>query len=84
MSKVFCKRCLMDEVLSEAEYIHMKEYISAIDDYIKSSDEEYKRRLNICKECDLLINGMCKLCGCFVEIRAAVKKNYCPNKNRYW
>lgn len=74
----------MDEVLSDEEYIHMKEYISAIDDYIKSSDEEYERRLNICKECDLLINGMCKLCGCFVEIRAAVKKNYCPNKIRYW
>ena len=65
----------MDEVLSEEEYLHMKEYISAIDDHIKSSDKEYEKRLNICKECDSLINGMCKLCGCFVEI---------PNKNKYW
>ena len=53
--------------------------------YTSNNLEKYPEgRLNICKECDLLINGMCKLCGCFVEIRAAVKKNYCPNKNRYW
>ena len=45
MSKTFCRRCLMDEVLSEEEYLHMKEYISAIDDHIKSSDKEYEKRL---------------------------------------
>lgn len=74
----------MDEVLSKEEYLHMKEYLSAIDDYIKTDTEEYEERLKICKECNSLINGMCKLCGCIVEIRAAVKKNYCPNKNKYW
>lgn len=74
----------MDEVLSEAEYEHMKEYISAIDDYIKTSSKEYERRLNLCRNCECLINGICKICGCFVEIRAAVNKNYCPNKNKYW
>ena len=74
----------MDEVLSKEEYLHMKEYLSAIDDYIKTDKEEYEERLNICKECDSLINGMCKHCGCFVEMRAAVSKNYCPDKNRYW
>ena len=25
-----------------------------------------------------------KLCGCYVEMRAAVKKNYCPNIERKW
>ena len=35
-------------------------------------------------ECDNLINGMCKICGCFVEMRAAVKKNYCPDIEKYW
>ena len=74
----------MDEVLSEAEYKHMKDYINAIDSYIKTNKEEYERRLSLCKSCDYLINGMCKHCGCFVEMRAAVSKNYCPDKNRYW
>lgn len=74
----------MDEVLNEAEYKHMKDYISAIDDYIKTNKEEYERRLSLCKRCDYLINGMCKHCGCFVEMRAAVSKNYCPDKNKYW
>lgn len=74
----------MDEVFSEAEYAHMKEYIESIDDYIKTDKEEYEKRLKLCKECDCLVNGMCRICGCFVEMRAAVTKNYCPNKNRYW
>ena len=47
-------------------------------------EEEYKKRLDICKECDNLINGMCKICGCFVEMRAAIKKNYCPNIEKHW
>ena len=51
---------------------------------IKTPEEDYHMRLNTCMECDNLINGMCKLCGCFVEMRAAVKKNYCPNIDKKW
>ena len=74
----------MDEVLSEDEYKSMKEYISSIDDYIKTGSEEYESRLKLCRNCESLVNGMCKLCGCFVEIRAAVNKNYCPSTKKYW
>ena len=62
----------------------MQEYISNIDMHIRTDGEEYKNRLDICKQCDNLVNGMCKICGCFVEVRAAVKNNYCPNIDKYW
>ncbi len=38
----------------------------------------YETRLSLCKECDLLLDGMCRACGCFVELRATMKKNSCP------
>lgn len=84
MENRFCKKCLLDKVMGEAEYKHMKDYISNIDSEIKVTEEDYKNRLNTCIECENLINGMCKLCGCFVEMRAAVKKNYCPDIERKW
>lgn len=84
MKQRFCKKCLLDELFEEKEYQHLQDYIRNLDNHIKTEDEEYKKRLDICKQCDNLINGMCKVCGCFVEMRAAVKKNYCPNVDRHW
>lgn len=84
MENRFCKKCLLDKVMGDAEYKHMQDYIKNIDRDIKTPEEDYNIRLNTCMECDNLINGMCKLCGCFVEMRAAVKKNYCPNIDKKW
>lgn len=44
----------------------------------KASDELYQERLATCKECDYLFEAMCKSCGCYVEIRASVRKQNCP------
>lgn len=71
-------------MFEEREYKHLQDYIENLDKHIKTEDEEYKKRLDICKGCDNLINGMCKICGCFVEMRAAVKKNYCPDIDKHW
>ena len=48
------------------------------------SKEEYEERLRICTECDSLMNGMCGVCGCYVEMRAAVKTHYCPDVKKRW
>ena len=84
MNQRFCKKCLLDKLFEEKEYKHLQDYIKNLDEYIKTEDKEYKERLGICMKCDNLINGMCKVCGCFVEMRAAVKKNYCPDTEKYW
>jgi hypothetical protein len=84
MNQRFCKKCLLDKLFEEKEYQHLQDYIKNLDEYIKTEDKEYKERLGICMKCDNLINGMCKICGCFVEMRAAVKKNYCPDIEKYW
>lgn len=41
---------------------------------------KYQRRLSICKECEKLLSGMCRMCGCYVEMRAAIALRDCPGK----
>ncbi|MFQ7747018.1 MAG: DUF6171 family protein [Eubacteriales bacterium] len=33
---------------------------------------------------DSLRNGMCALCGCFVEVRAAKKRQHCAQSEKIW
>ncbi len=76
-----CRRCLTREMLGQKEYFqNLHEYINNLDEDIKAEEALYEDRLAVCKECDLLLQGMCRTCGCYVELRAAVKKNACPNK----
>ena len=41
-------------------------------------DEISSVRLDVCKECEKLNQGTCLACGCYVEIRAALKNGKCP------
>ncbi|MDS0524677.1 DUF6171 family protein [Clostridium sp. SHJSY1] len=79
-----CKRCLIQDSINNKYYKTVLEYINSLDASIKTDDTTYKLRLSLCKECDFLINGICNQCGCFVEIRACKKDNYCPNINSKW
>lgn len=71
----------MRDMLDKQEYFkNLQEYIDNLDPETKVSDEIYEQRLKVCTECDLLLEGMCRSCGCYVELRAVLIKNYCPNK----
>lgn len=71
--------------MSESEYfVDLRSYIDNIDSELKANKEEYEKRLDICKGCDNLISGMCGKCGCYVELRAVMKKGYCPDVERRW
>ena len=51
----------------------------------KSYDPEtYAARLNICRTCDNLHSGTCALCGCYLEARAAKKRQGCPKVPEMW
>ena len=71
----------MREMQDKTEYFqNLRIYIENLDPDTKAGEELYERRLGVCKECDLLLEGMCRSCGCYVELRAAVEKNVCPYK----
>ena len=80
-----CKRCLLHEAAEEDTLRSIKERIDKLSEKEKADDELYGKRLNECRNCDNLISGVCMKCGCYVEFRAAFKKNNCPNtKDRRW
>lgn len=75
-----CKKCLLKEFNEQEYYDKLDKYITGLDAAIRADDELYQSRLTTCKECDKLSEGTCLGCGCFVELRAAVKKSRCPYK----
>lgn len=80
----FCKKCLVRDFDTGELFRTMQEYIARIEEDIKTPDAEYEKRLEICSGCDSLRNGMCGVCGCYVEMRAAIKNNYCPAIRKKW
>ena len=75
-----CYKCLLRDMDQNEYFQNLHDYIENLDEDIKVSSQLYDERLAVCKECDNLLEGMCKACGCYVELRAAVKKNKCPYK----
>ena len=63
---------------SEKVLNDIKKAVDRLGEDAKVSDEEYERRLGICKECEYLWEGTCNKCGCYVELRAATKLSDCP------
>ena len=79
-----CRRCLLSEMSDKQYYETVHDYVASLPEDIKTASDEYGRRIEICRACDDLINGMCRFCGCFVEARAAKKSNRCPKDDRIW
>ena len=79
--ELICKKCLLRE-MAEADAAMIKKYVDAIKGEDRVPEKEYEARLAVCKACDRLNAGTCNACGCYVELRAAVKKNRCPY--RHW
>lgn len=77
-----CKRCLVRELAgAEETYRSLREYIDNLNPEDKVTTEEYECRLDRCRECDMLLQGTCRKCGCYVELRAILKNKTCPSGN---
>lgn len=73
-----CKRCLLREL--DGEYFRsIYQYIENLPPEQKAGEEICRARLALCRDCSFLQNGMCALCGCFVEVRAAKAALGCPD-----
>ena len=76
-NKKHCLKCLLREMNQETYMDNLYDYIRRLDEDIKADQALYEERLSVCKECDYLQEGMCRACGCFVELRAVIKNNVC-------
>lgn len=85
MSKPFCRRCLLEDMPSEAEMArNVRELVALLPDAIRAPQEVTAHRLDACRACDHLRSGMCELCGCYVELRAAKLPLRCPDLPARW
>ena len=80
----FCRKCLTREMDQTEYFQNLHEYIAHLDTDLKVDDAVYETRLAHCKAGDELYQGMCRICGCYVELRAAMKKNRCPQVHPRW
>ncbi|MCR5332111.1 MAG: DUF6171 family protein [Lachnospiraceae bacterium] len=79
-----CKRCMLYELADKAAYQSVKNYIDALAPEQRIADEEYHRRLEICRGCDMFLAAMCRKCGCYVEVRAIRPDSHCPKGQDCW
>ncbi|MCC8049515.1 MAG: DUF6171 family protein [Clostridiales bacterium] len=79
-----CRKCLLYEETEEAFREKLAGYLANLDDDDRVDQATYEARLTKCSECEHILNGMCRLCGCFVELRAAIKVRKCPDVERRW
>ena len=79
MTKI-CTRCLLRDFDREAYERLVGKSLEELPKEDLTDGVENRRRLDICKDCEKLNQGTCLACGCFVEIRAALKRGRCPYK----
>lgn len=79
-----CKKCLLREISEEQYFADLERYIQDLDPAVRVDQETYEKRLTICGGCEKQSGGMCRLCGCYVELRAALKVRKCPDLPAKW
>ncbi len=77
-------RCLLAEAGEAGMAQIIAEYVAGLEDSVRTPEEIYRARLALCEGCEQLINGTCRLCGCYVETRAAKRGQNCPMVPARW
>lgn len=77
--RALCRRCLLDEPGSEAELAaHLDAYAASLPEEIRAEEPVYQARLAACARCAQRCAFTCRLCGCYVQARAAKRRLDCP------
>ena len=82
--KKICYKCLLEDFDEKGTFKAVQEMIKNIPAEDRTDEKEYLRRLSICRECESLVSGTCKKCGCYVELRAAGALRECPDAVNRW
>ena len=77
-------RCLLREAGEAEMAAAIAEYVAGLDEAVRTDEADYRARLSVCEDCEQLLSGTCRLCGCYVETRAAKKGLSCPMVPPRW
>ncbi|HHY81428.1 MAG TPA: hypothetical protein GX505_01975 [Clostridiales bacterium] len=74
-----CEACSVSVHLTQEEIDKLFGKMARVRDIKTVSEDEYKKRINICMNCEsLLYNTTCRHCGCIVQIKAKLQNSACP------
>lgn len=79
-----CKRCLLREAGEQVTYEMLQSYLQTLPPSSLTDEETYQNRITNCINCDNLLAGTCRHCGCYVEVRARLADADCPADNKRW
>ncbi len=77
-SQILCRKCLLEGIDEKGLREYLDGYAASLPLEIRTPEAEYKRRLSLCEECERRIQYTCTLCGCYIQARAAKKRQKCP------
>ncbi|MCR5641224.1 MAG: DUF6171 family protein [Lachnospiraceae bacterium] len=78
----YCRKCLLQDQAEDARG-DLNRYLDAIHPEDKADEVLYFKRLEVCRQCELLGgDATCAACGCYVEFRAILARGKCPKS--YW
>lgn len=82
---VICPRCpRAPETDAAGLDALIEEWIGALDARERAEEPLTRARLEACRACAHLAGGTCALCGCYVRLRAAKKRQRCPDLPSRW
>lgn len=79
-----CNKCDLYHRSEDAVRMDLSVYVDKISEDERVNDGLYRERLAQCEQCPHLFMKMCRLCGCFVEIRTAIAVQTCPAVPMHW
>ena len=77
-------RAIMAFLTGAALAATVREWIDQLPPERRAPEELRQRRLSACRSCHSLADGLCALCGCYVEYRAAQRERACPDVPGKW
>ena len=84
-SREKCRRCLLEDMAGASDVkAAVEKAVRDLPPSDRVSADTRRRRLDACRQCGWLLDGTCRLCGCYVEIRASVRRGRCPDTPDRW
>lgn len=80
-SERYCRKCELAKQYGGGLEEYLLRYLAQLTPEEQAEDVTYARRLACCGKCTWYGEHMCRACGCYVQLRAAVKGQNCPYEN---
>ncbi len=74
----YCRQCVDGSQYAEALAL-AREYAASLKPEVCVPADVYAQRLDACARCPHLAGDACRLCGCFVVVRAKKRGAGCPD-----